>query len=128
MIDRLFFTALLSAAAAVPTLAQPAPAARPAQGPQPVSRAIFVQRIDSAFVASDANKDGFADRDELSAAQARQAAQSKAQAIRGREAAFRRLDANKDGSLSLQEFNSIAMAAPQPTPNVARFSPASHQQ
>jgi hypothetical protein len=111
---------LLLSVAAAPALAQTAPAARPAaQGPQPVSRAVFVQRIDGSFVATDANKDGFADRAELTAAQARQAAQSKAQAIRAREAAFRRLDANKDGTLTLQEFNSLAVAAPVPPANVA---------
>ena len=118
MIRRSISILVLSAAAA-PALAQISPATRAAGGPQPLSRSVFVQRIDAAFVASDANKDGFADRAELSAAQSRQATQAKAQSIRAREAAFRRLDANKDGSLSLQEFNAVAMASPLPAPNVA---------
>lgn len=119
MIRRLILTLFLCTAIA-PVFAQTAPAARPpAQGPQPVSRAVFVQRIDSAFVAADANKDGFADRAELTADQTRLLAQRKEDFIRGREAAFRRLDTNKDGSLTLQEFNAIAASAPTPEVNVA---------
>jgi hypothetical protein len=120
----LFLTALLAAAAA-PVLAQTAPAAQPAQAPQPVSRTVFMQRIDSAFVTVDANKDGFTDRAEMEAAQTRALTQRKAQVLRDREAAFRHLDANKDGSLTLQEFNGPTAAQPLPkanaTPALTRF-------
>jgi len=64
------------AASATPALAQPAKA--PAQGPQPITKAAFMQRIDSAFVNVDANKDGFTDRAELEAAETRAFAARKA--------------------------------------------------
>ena len=43
----------------------------------------------------------------------------KARMLREREAAFRRLDANKDGSLSLQEFNALAASQAVPKANAA---------
>jgi Ca2+-binding EF-hand superfamily protein len=115
----LILVALFSAAAA-PALAQSAPGARPAAAAQQsISRAVYMQRVDAAFVSLDTNKDGFTDKAEMEASQTRALAQRKTQMLRQREAAFRRLDANKDGSLSLAEFNSAAAAAPLPKPNIA---------
>ena len=42
-----------------------------AQAPAPMSKATFIQRIDRDFSAADANKDGFVDRSELEAQQAK---------------------------------------------------------
>ena len=109
MTYRLILTATLSMIAG-PVLAQaagPAPA-----GPQPIAKTAFMQRIDRDFVAADANKDGFADRAELEAAEAKALAARKAALLRRGEATFRRLDANKDGNLTLTEFNSAMAAAP----------------
>lgn len=118
--NRRFILTLCLCTATAPLFALSAPTTRPAaREPQSVSRAVFMQRIDAAFVAADTNRDGFADQAELSASQTRLAAQRRAQYVRGREAAFRRLDANKDGSLTLLEFNAIAASTPTPQVNVA---------
>lgn len=107
MNHRLLLTAILTLAA-TPALAQTAAAA----GPQPIAKTAFMQRIDRDFVSADANKDGFADRAELEAAESRAFAARKAALLRNREAAFRQLDANKDGNLTLVEFNAAVNAAP----------------
>ena len=106
---------VLLAAFAVPATAQSTPAA----GPPPLGRAAYMQSIDRGFVAVDANKDGFADKAEMEAAQTRAAAARKAELLRSREVAFRRLDTNKDNSLTLQEFNSAAASAPLVNPDAA---------
>jgi len=115
VINRYFVTALLFASSA-PAFAQ---AAAPAQGPQPLSKATFMQRIDNAFVAVDSNKDGFADRAELEAAENKGLAARKQALLKEREAAFRKLDADKNGTLTLQEFNAVASAQALPKADVA---------
>lgn len=117
MTTRFIFLALL-ASSAVPAAAQNA---RPANAPQPIARAAFLARADSAFVAVDANKDGFTDRAEIEAAETRGMAALKQRTIREREAAFRRLDVDKNGSLTLTEFNAVAVAQALPKPDAARF-------
>jgi hypothetical protein len=94
------------------------------KGPQPVSRTVFMHRADNAFAAMDANKDGFADRAEIEAAETKAMAARKAQLVKQREVAFRQLDKNKDGSLSLQEFNgAVSSATPKvdATPRLTRL-------
>jgi hypothetical protein len=115
VINRYFVTALLLASSA-PAFAQ---AAAPRQGPQPISKATFMQRIDSAFVAVDSNKDGFADRAELEAAENKGLAARKQALLKEREAAFRRMDTDKNGTLTLQEFNSVASAQALPKADIA---------
>jgi Ca2+-binding EF-hand superfamily protein len=116
--NRLFVTAFLASTfIAAPALAQAASA--PAQGPQPISKTAFMQRIDSAFVAVDANKDGFTDRAEIEAAETKAFAARKAMGLKEREAAFRKLDTDKNGSLTLAEFNAVAAAQALPKPNAA---------
>ena len=115
---RILLLAILASAPVVPAAAQNAPAARTAQ---PIPRAGFLQGTDNAFVAVDANKDGFTDRAEIEAAETRAFANLKARSIREREAAFRRLDADKNGSLTLAEFNAVANAQPLPKPDAAKF-------
>ena len=111
MTHRLLLTAFLVTGAAS-ALAQntTAPAA---QGPQPVSRATYMQKVDSAFVTVDANKDGFIDRAEIESAETRALAARKSAMLRDREGAFRKMDADKNGSLTLQEYNA-ALVAVQP--------------
>jgi Ca2+-binding EF-hand superfamily protein len=101
------------AAAATPVLAQ---ASAPAQ-PQPITRTSFMQKIDSAFTGVDTNKDGFTDRAEIEAAEAKALAARKTVVLKERERAFQRLDSNKDGLLSLAEFNAIIAAQALPKAN-----------
>lgn len=108
MTHRLFLTAFLATGAAS-ALAQNT-AAPAAQGSQPVSRATYMQKVDSAFVNVDANKDGFMDRAEIEGAEAKALTTRKTVMLRDREAAFRKMDANNDGSLTLQEYNAALVA------------------
>lgn len=103
------------ASATGPALAQGA--AAPARTAQPVPKAAFIQRIDASFSAVDTNKDGFSDKTEIEAAEAKVLAARKAQLLNEREAAFRELDSNKDGSLTLKEFNARLVAQPLPKAN-----------
>ena len=104
---------LLLASAASPALSQSAAAPK---GPQPVSRTVYMSRIDGTFGAVDTNKDGYADRSEIEAAEGRAMETRKAQLLKARAAAFRQMDKDKSGSLSLQEFNA-ATAAQSPKPS-----------
>ncbi len=121
MTTRFMLLALLASAPVLPATAQTAPAARPANTPQPIARAAFLQQTDNAFVAVDANKDGFTDRAEIEAAETRNFAALKVRTIREREAAFRRLDTDKNGTLTLVEFNAVAQAQALPRPDADRF-------
>ena len=109
MITRISLFALTALATIMPAAAQTAPAANT---PQPVARATFAQRIDSAFVAVDANKDGFTDRAEIEAAETRALQGRKAALLKQREGAFKQLDKDNNGSLTLTEFNAAVVAAP----------------
>jgi hypothetical protein len=113
---------LMASAPITPLTAQTAPAASKAS--RPIPRTVFMQRNDAVFVAVDTNKDGFADRAELLRAQTRGLNAQKSEQLRQREAAFRRLDRDNNGSLTLAEFNAIAAAAPMrpdAAPVLARF-------
>jgi len=99
----------MASATIVPATAQNAPAA---QSNQPISRAAFMQRIDATFVSADANKDGFADRTELESAQTRELNARKTALLRQREAGFKQLDKDNNGTLTMQEFNAQVVAAP----------------
>ncbi len=113
MTNRILLTAFLTTAAA----AAPAQnSAAPAQ-PQPVSRANYMQRIDNGFVSADSNKDGFLERAEIEGAESRVLAARKAALLKQREAAFKRMDANKDGSLSPTEYNAPLVNAALPKAN-----------
>ena len=114
MTNQLLLT-LIFASVASPALSQAGSANQP-KGPQPISRAVYMSRIDNGFNAIDTNKDGFTDRAEIEAAEAKALAARKSQQLKQREAAFRQLDKDKNGSLSLSEFNA-AVAAQSPNPN-----------
>lgn len=114
--------ALFLAASASPGISQGGTAT--AKGPQPVSRAVYMSRIDSGFTSIDTNKDGFTDRAEIEAAETRLVNSRKAQQLKQREAAFRQLDKDKNGSLSLTEFNAAVTgqsAKPNATPRLTRL-------
>ena len=99
--------ALVLATASSPVLPQAGTAPK---GPQPLSRAAYMSRIDSLFAAVDTDKDGFTDRAEIEAAESKLLASRKTQVIKQREATFHQLDKDKNGSLSLQEYNAAATA------------------
>ena len=104
---RLSLIALMASATIAQASAQTAPAA---QAAQPIPRTAFIQRIDSVFVAADANKDGFADRAELESVQVKEFNARKAYVLKQRETAFKSLDKDNNGSLSLAEFNAAVAA------------------
>ena len=81
---------------ATPLLAQAAP--------RPVSRAEFLKANSSRFAAIDANHDGKIDRKEMAATQQRELAGARQQLQQQLAAKFQQLDTNKNGSLSLAEF------------------------
>lgn len=114
--------AFLLASAASPAVPQGGTAAP--KGPQPVSRAVYMSRIDGGFSSIDTNKDGFTDRAEIEAAESRLINNRRSQQLKQREAAFRQLDKDKNGSLSLQEFNAAIAAQgakPSATPRLTRL-------
>jgi Ca2+-binding EF-hand superfamily protein len=115
---------LLSAAAAV-SVAMLAPAsaqtADPAPGApahrvhtmQPVTRAVFLQRVQKHFARLDANHDGFVTQDEVEAsAQAMRARMSQGMAQHAAKM-FDRLDANHDGVVTQAEFSAAMANRPQ---------------
>ena len=82
MTSKIFF-AFVVAVSAAPAVAQSAPAT-----PQPLSRTAFMQRIDGAFTSVDTNKDGFTDRAEIEAAEAKALAARKARALKEMDQMF----------------------------------------
>ena len=116
MTHRFLLTAFLATAATGAT-AQNNAASAPQ--PKPMSRTGYMQRIDNGFVSADADKDGFLERAEIEAAETRVIAARKAALLKQREAGFRRMDTNKDGSLSLAEYNSPLVNVALPKPNAA---------
>ena len=117
MTNQLLLTLILASMAS-PAL--PQSGATQPKGPQPISRTVYMSRIDSGFSAIDTNKDGFTDRAEIEAAETKLLATRKSQQLKQREAAFRQLDTDKNGSLSLQEYNA-ALAAQASKPNVTAY-------
>ena len=124
MSTRLALILFLASAPIAPLAAQgaaPAPATA-AKAPQPIPRTAFMQRIDSVFVVADANKDGFADRAELEAVQVKDFNAQKALVLRQREALYKRLDKDSNGSLTLAEFNAPVAGAPVKTDTASVLS------
>src|SRR5262245_40562517 len=83
-----------------------------------MSRTVYMAKIDSGFSEIDTNKDGYVDRVEYEAAETKAIAARRSQLIKQREAAFHQLDKDKNGTLSLSEFNSVIAAEPTRKPNV----------
>ena len=100
----LFAAALLASA---PLFAQ----AETAPAPEPMTRAKLTANVDAEFKKMDTNKDGQLVKDEIEAAQL--------DAIKGRIAArnkalFAALDKDKNGSISVAEFDGLPAQAPRP--------------
>ncbi|HET9356158.1 MAG TPA: EF-hand domain-containing protein [Sphingomicrobium sp.] len=119
MTKRILIFALLASATTAPAFAQAQPAAQ--QQPQPIVKTAVMQQLDTAFAAVDVNKDGFTDKSEIEAAEARSLAARKAQVLKGRESAFKQLDKDNNGQLSLAEFNAVVAAQPLPQANAGPF-------
>ena len=118
--NRSIIFALMASGLAAPAVAQTAPAAQQQQ-PQPLAKAAIIQQLDTAFTTVDANKDGFTDRTEIEAAETRALNARKAQVIQGRAAAFKQLDKDNNGQLSLAEFNAVVAAQAVPKANAGPF-------
>ena len=119
MTNRILAAALLVTAA--PAFAQAQPATQPPAQAQPMAKAVMIQQLDAAFTAVDANKDGFTDRAEIESAETRALTARKAQVIAGRAAAFKQLDKDNNGQLSLTEFNAVISAQALPKANAGPF-------
>jgi len=76
--------------------------------PKPIPRAQYQQAVDARFNTVDANHDGVLTSAELDAQRQREMQQTKANMAKQLQDAFKRLDTNKDGRLTLQEFMATA--------------------
>ncbi len=86
-----------------------APTQLPTAGaPKSVNKADFGKSVDSRFATLDADHDGWLDKAELAAAQAKSLQQALLAEHRHVESEFKKLDTNRDNSLSLAEFGAAA--------------------
>ena len=99
---------LVGATAATAGFAQKPPAAKPA-APPPLTRAIFLQEMDSQFRKMDADKNGQLTRIEIEQFQKLVAV---AEAESRNRAQFAQLDSDKNGQLSAAEFGKLVTPAP----------------
>lgn len=120
MTNHLLLTLIL---ASVASPALPQSNATQQKAPQPISRTVYMSRVDSVFGTVDTNKDGFNDRAEIEAVEGKMVDARKEKVAKQREATFRQLDKDKNGSLSLAEFNAAAGAGPKidATPRLNRL-------
>jgi len=91
-----------AAAAALPAVAQPAPARPDAN--RVLTRAEVQSRVQARFARADVDKDGFVTREEAQARRAGGRQRIRAGREERRAALFARLDGNRDGVLSREEF------------------------
>jgi len=108
-----------NAQASTQAAAQAKPAAPAAPTPKPIARAAIVQELNANYKVMDTDGDGGITSAEISAAQTRANQAAAAQYAKRRDAIFQKLDTNKDGQLSLAEFN-----AGSPMPPARRQAPA----
>lgn len=107
-------------AAAAPTtkLAQASPS-KPVAAQAAITRADFLRNIDDSYAKIDGNRDGVVVRAELEAAQGNQARAVDLVLAKRRQDAFARLDTDKNGSLSLAEFDAGATQPKRPPADIA---------
>lgn len=105
-------TLIFAAALALPgaAIAQTPPAQPQAAAPQSMSRADYLKTVDGRFATIDTNHDGAVTKDEIAAMQAKALAEAQTAEQKSIEADFKKLDTNKDNSLSLAEFKAAAPA------------------
>jgi Ca2+-binding EF-hand superfamily protein len=117
-VTQFLFAAALAALAltASPAAAQtkPAPAA---QAPQQQSRAEFAKNVDAAFAVADVNKDGFVTRNEIESMQTKELQALKAAQQQRLQDEFKKLDTDKNGSISLAEFGAVVRPLPAVQPD-----------
>jgi EF-hand domain pair/EF hand len=114
---RLTISTVFLAATAVAAQAQ-APAA-----PQTAVRADFIKNLDASFDKADTNNDGFISAQEMQSMEARTVASAQEKVDAQVTAQFQKLDADKNGSLSLAEFKAAARVKPNQSPQdlLAKF-------
>ena len=101
----MFITSVLAFALAGQAATSPKP-------PEAVSKAAFSANVDKMFAAIDTSKDGYITAAEVEAAQMKEAQVALAQYRQLREQAFKKMDANNDGNVTLAEWTA---ARPDPT-------------
>jgi hypothetical protein len=117
---RLFIAGLLAAAAATPLLAQPTAPVAPIAPRTPmakiVTRADVLTRVQTQFAKRDTNRDGFLTTEEINVGSGRNKVMmirrggmagglgEGAQTMRDPNVAFDRIDANRDGRITRDEF------------------------
>src|SRR6476661_1726117 len=104
---------LFVSAASLLATASPALAQAQAAAPKNISRADYLKAIDSRFGAIDANHDGVVTKAELAAIEAQVAQQLTTARNQKMRDEFNKLDTNKDGKISADEFRA---------PEIAKFS------
>lgn len=103
-----------------PAASVQAPAAA-AQKPADVSRAAFTTLSQKAFRDLDGNKDGKVSQQELAQAQQKAEQQRAANLAKRQQDVFIRADADRDGKLSLVEFNKLVAPRPPAMPSAAQI-------
>ena len=105
--------------AAAPTtkLAQATPV-KPTAAQGAITRVDFLNNIDGSYKKIDGNGDGVVVRAELETAQGNQARAVDLMLAKRRQDAFARLDTDKNGSLSLAEFNAGTAVPNRPAADV----------
>ena len=103
------FVGFVGLVAAMPAIAlAQGTGAKPAEESKPVTRLSISEKLDTDYADLDGNKDGKVTPEEITARLHKSAEAQLAEYKKEREAAFTKLDANGDGSVSKAEFDERA--------------------